>query len=47
MPSGEPPYVLSNSVYFALRKAIDAARLDAGIQGWYALDVPAKVAHST
>ena len=35
---GEPPYVLANSVYFATKQAIMAARKDAGVSGFVALD---------
>lgn len=35
---GEPPYVLANSVYFATKQAIMAARKDAGVSGFVSLD---------
>jgi xanthine dehydrogenase/oxidase len=35
---GEPPYVLANSVYFATKHAIMAARKDAGVTGFVSLD---------
>lgn len=35
---GEPPYVLANSVYFATKQAIMAARKDAGVNGFVSLD---------
>lgn len=40
---GEPPYVVSNSAYFALKQAIASARSDAGVSGYYDLPVPATV----
>lgn len=39
--TGEPPYSFANSVYFALRHCIDAAREDAGLNLNYSLDIPA------
>jgi xanthine dehydrogenase/oxidase len=40
----EPPYVASNSVYFALKMAIASARVDAGAgAGYFDLEVPATV----
>jgi xanthine dehydrogenase/oxidase len=39
--TGEPPYSFANSVYFALRRCINAARLDAGLKLGYDLDIPA------
>ena len=33
--TGEPPLCMSVSVLFALRNAVDAARIDAGNSGWY------------
>jgi xanthine dehydrogenase/oxidase len=41
---GEPPMVTANSIYFALRQAIAAARLDAGNVDYFDLPVPATVA---
>ena len=41
---GEPPYVVANSVYFALKMAIASARLDAGAgSGHFDMEVPATV----
>lgn len=40
---GEPPYVIANSVYFALKMAVTSARKDAGVTGFFDLDVPATV----
>jgi xanthine dehydrogenase/oxidase len=40
---GEPPLVLSASVYFALKHAILAARRDRGHDEWFRLDTPATV----
>lgn len=40
---GEPPYIISSSVYFALKMAIYSARADAGEDGYFSLDVPATV----
>lgn len=37
---GEPPFLLANSVFFALKNAIYAARSDAGIEGWFRMDPP-------
>jgi len=41
--TGEPPYSLANSVYFAVRHALAAARTDAGLSGWFEMPVPATV----
>eukprot|EP00658_Telonema_sp_P-2_P053351 TRINITY_DN4184_c0_g1_i1.p1 TRINITY_DN4184_c0_g1~~TRINITY_DN4184_c0_g1_i1.p1 ORF type:complete len:317 (+),score=50.69 TRINITY_DN4184_c0_g1_i1:189-1139(+) len=38
---GEPPLFLGASVFFAIRDAISAARLEAGVQGFFRLDSPA------
>jgi xanthine dehydrogenase/oxidase len=38
---GEPPLFLGASVYFAIREAIKAARLDNGLKGFFRLDCPA------
>jgi xanthine dehydrogenase/oxidase len=38
---GEPPFFLGTSVYYALKDACYAARKDAGLQGWFRLDLPA------
>lgn len=40
---GEPPNIVANSFYFALRMAVGAARADAGMTGHFNLDVPATV----
>jgi xanthine dehydrogenase/oxidase len=45
---GEPPQIISNSIYFALRCAVKSARCDAdnagvGVGGCFDLDVPATV----
>mmetsp|Transcript_13301 Transcript_13301/g.37579 ORF Transcript_13301/g.37579 Transcript_13301/m.37579 type:complete len:320 (-) Transcript_13301:327-1286(-) len=37
---GEPPFHLANSVFFALKDAVYAARRDAGEQGWFQLHAP-------
>jgi xanthine dehydrogenase/oxidase len=37
---GEPPLVLSLSVYFACKRAIEAARLEIGNPDYFALDTP-------
>lgn len=37
---GEPPFLLANSVLFALKNAIYASRRDAGLEGWFRLDAP-------
>lgn len=39
----EPPYVVSNSAYFALKMAISSARTDAGVPGYFNLPVPCTV----
>lgn len=41
--SGEPPLVLSTSVFAALRHAIAAARSDAGLSLGFDLNAPATV----
>ncbi|XP_072309679.1 xanthine dehydrogenase/oxidase [Eucyclogobius newberryi] len=38
---GEPPLFLAASVFFALKDAIDAARLESGLSGPFRLDSPA------
>ncbi|PSC76668.1 Xanthine dehydrogenase [Micractinium conductrix] len=38
---GEPPFFLGTSVFFALKEACYAARADAGLTGWFRLDLPA------
>lgn len=42
---GEPPYIIANSVYFALRMAISSARADAGVapREYFYLDIPATI----
>ena len=41
--TGEPPYSLANSAFFAVKNALMAARADAGTTGWFQLPVPATV----
>jgi xanthine dehydrogenase/oxidase len=41
--TGEPPLVLANTVFFAIKHAVHAAREDAGIEGWFELPAPATV----
>ncbi len=38
---GEPPYALSVSVFSAIRKAIESARAEAGLDDYFRLDSPA------
>lgn len=40
---GEPPLVLSNTVFFAIKHAILAARQDRGLTDWFEMDAPATV----
>jgi xanthine dehydrogenase/oxidase len=40
---GEPPLVLANSVFFAIKAAIRAARLQHGLSGLFRFDAPATV----
>ncbi|WP_057936383.1 molybdopterin cofactor-binding domain-containing protein [Algoriphagus resistens] len=40
---GEPPLVLATSVFFALKSAIRASRLERGLSGFFKLDAPATV----
>ena len=40
---GEPPLVLASSVFFALKAAIRASRLERGLDGLFRLDAPATV----
>ena len=40
---GEPPLVLANSVFFALKAAIRASRLERSLDGLFRLDAPATV----
>jgi len=41
--TGEPPFVLANSVFFAIKHAIMAARQAAGRREWFELESPATV----
>ena len=41
--TGEPPLVLANTVFFAIKHAVHAAREDAGIESWFELPSPATV----
>jgi xanthine dehydrogenase/oxidase len=41
--TGEPPLVLANTVFFAIKHAILAARQDAGHTEWFELESPATV----
>ncbi|XP_071734841.1 xanthine dehydrogenase 1-like isoform X3 [Rutidosis leptorrhynchoides] len=38
---GEPPFFLASSVFFAIKDAIIAARVESGSHGWFPLDNPA------
>ena len=40
---GEPPLVLANSVFYAIKQAIRAARKDQGCNDWFTLDAPATI----
>ena len=40
---GEPPFVLSTSVFFAIKQAIMAARHDGGDDSWFTMPAPATV----
>jgi xanthine dehydrogenase/oxidase len=40
---GEPPFVLSTSVFFAIKQAIMAARRDQGDDSWFTMTAPATV----
>ncbi|HEX4962397.1 MAG TPA: molybdopterin cofactor-binding domain-containing protein [Thermoanaerobaculia bacterium] len=40
---GEPPLVLANSVFFAIKAAIRASRLERGLDGLFHFDAPATV----
>ncbi|SIN74644.1 molybdopterin cofactor-binding domain-containing protein [Algoriphagus halophilus] len=40
---GEPPLVLATSVFFAIKSAIRASRLERGLSGYFKLDAPATV----
>jgi len=39
--SGEPPYMMACSAFFAARDAVAAARTDAGLSGYFQIDTPA------
>jgi xanthine dehydrogenase/oxidase len=39
--SGEPPYMLAASAFFAAKDAISAARADVGTTGYFTLNPPA------
>jgi len=41
--SGEPPYLLAASAFFAAKDAIAARRADAGLSGYFDLSVPATI----
>jgi xanthine dehydrogenase/oxidase len=40
---GEPPLVLSNSVFFAVKDAVRASRLERNLSGLFRMDAPATV----
>ena len=40
---GEPPLVLSNSVFFAVKDAVEASRLERNLNGLFRMDAPATV----
>jgi xanthine dehydrogenase/oxidase len=40
---GEPPLVLANTVFFAVKAAIRASRLERGLSGLFRFDAPATV----
>ncbi len=40
---GEPPLVVANSVFFAIRQAVAAARKDRGHDSWFEFDAPATI----
>jgi xanthine dehydrogenase/oxidase len=40
---GEPPLVLASTVFFAIKQAIRASRLERGLDGLFTLDAPATV----
>jgi len=42
--TGEPPLVLANTVFFALKHAVLAARAEFGVTSWFELESPATVA---
>ncbi|GMH39295.1 hypothetical protein BSKO_07193 [Bryopsis sp. KO-2023] len=37
---GEPPFLLAQSAFFALKEAVYTSREEAGLQGWFRLDAP-------
>lgn len=41
--TGEPPLVLANTVFFAIKRAIMAAREAQGVFGWFEMNAPATV----
>lgn len=41
---GEPPLFLASSVFFAIKEAIKAARLEMNIRDYFRLDAPASAA---
>ena len=41
--TGEPPLVLANSVFFAIREAVAAARKESGLTGPFEFHAPATV----
>jgi len=43
--TGEPALLMSISVLFAIRDALDSSRADSGITGWWQLNGPATVEH--
>jgi xanthine dehydrogenase/oxidase len=40
---GEPPLVLANSVFFAVKAAVRASRVERGLSGLFRMDAPATV----
>ena len=40
---GEPPLVLATSVFFAVKSAVRASRLERGLPGLFRMDAPATV----
>ncbi|MCU0326106.1 MAG: hypothetical protein MUF45_12760, partial [Spirosomaceae bacterium] len=40
---GEPPLVLANTVFFAIKHAVLAARQDRGLNDWFEMESPATV----
>jgi xanthine dehydrogenase/oxidase len=42
--TGEPPNILANSAYFAVKKAIASARRDANEQGYFSMEAPMTIA---